>query len=234
MIDWHSHILPQMDDGSRNTEESIALLRLLLEQGIKTVIATPHFYADTESVESFLQRRTAALENVSRHLFEGAPEIIAGAEVKYYPGISRMSGLERLTLSGTNLLLLEMPFSKWTEYTVRELTQLSGNTQITFILAHIERYLSFQNAEIWNRLCESGVLMQVNSSFFTDFFTRKKALSLLRQQAIDFIGSDCHNLTSRPPNIGKAFEIISKKLGTDFTNRMNEYGRALLSFNKNQ
>ncbi|MBR7132404.1 MAG: capsular polysaccharide biosynthesis protein [Clostridia bacterium] len=218
-----------MDDGSRNTEECISLLRLLLEQGVKTVIATPHFYADNESVDGFLQRRTVALESVKSNLFEGAPKIIAGAEVKYYPGISRMPELERLTLSGTDLLLLEMPFSKWTEYTVRELTQLSCNTNITFILAHIERYLGFQNPEIWSRLYESGILMQVNASFFNDFFTRKKALSLLKRQAINFIGSDCHNLTSRPPNIGKAFEIISKKLGTDFINQMNEYGYSLLS-----
>ena len=57
MIDWHSHILPKIDDGSRSLEETLELLKMLKSQGINTVIATPHFYADDESVESFLSRR---------------------------------------------------------------------------------------------------------------------------------------------------------------------------------
>ena len=62
MIDWHSHILPGMDDGSRNVTESIALLNMQTSQGIRTVIATPHFYANDESVETFLERRRNAYE----------------------------------------------------------------------------------------------------------------------------------------------------------------------------
>ena len=53
MIDWHSHVLPALDDGSRSVDESLALLKMLSEQGVDTVIATPHFYADRESLSSF-------------------------------------------------------------------------------------------------------------------------------------------------------------------------------------
>ena len=61
MIDWHSHILPELDDGSRSVAESIYLINMQKAQGVGTVIATPHFYADDESVESFLERRERRL-----------------------------------------------------------------------------------------------------------------------------------------------------------------------------
>ena len=56
MIDFHSHILPAMDDGSKNIEESLQMLRMLQEQGVERVIATPHFYADENPPDVFLRR----------------------------------------------------------------------------------------------------------------------------------------------------------------------------------
>lgn len=229
MIDWHSHILPQMDDGSRDTAESISLLKMLVEQGVDTVVATPHFYANDESVDDFLKRREISLNNLKEELFEDAPKILCGAEVKYYSGISRMSELEKLAVENSGLLLLEMPFSRWTEYTVRELVELSGHTDLTVVLAHIERYLSFQSRDVWERLYDSEILMQANATFFTKITTRRKALSLLKNDMIHFIGSDCHNLSARPPFIGKAFEIIKDKLGDDFIKQINEYGYSILA-----
>ena len=62
MIDWHSHILPGIDDGSRDVSESLALIEKLSEQGVDTVVATPHFYADDNSVDAFLEKRNKAYE----------------------------------------------------------------------------------------------------------------------------------------------------------------------------
>lgn len=232
MIDWHSHILPGVDDGSRDVAESLSLLNELSAQGVQTVIATPHFFANDETVETFLERRRKALDKLRGEPTEDAPNILLGAEVKYYQGISRMADLRELCIEGTKMLLLEMPFSKWTEYTVRELVELAGSRNITVILAHIERYMSFQGTAVWNRLYESGLLMQVNASFFTGVFSRRRAMSLLLDGGIHFIGSDCHNMTSRPPRIGKAFEIIENKLGSEYLSQMNEYGRSVLGLNK--
>ncbi len=96
MIDFHTHILPALDDGSRDVTESVAMMSMLAEQGIQTVVATPHFYANEHSVEHFLERRTAAYERLSAALPEGGPRLLCGAEVCYYPGISRLDGLQRL------------------------------------------------------------------------------------------------------------------------------------------
>ncbi len=228
MIDWHSHILPAVDDGSKDIKESLALLRLLANQGCDICIATPHFFANDETVDKFLERRQTAFESIQPVLFKKAPKIYLGAEVKYYNGISRMQDLEKLKIQNTKNLLLEMPFSKWTEYTLRELDELSRTKSFKIVLAHIERYLNFQNADTFERLLENGILMQANAGFFNGFSTRRKAVSMLGNSQIHFIGSDCHNTSSRQPQIGSAYKIIEKKLGTEFVNQFNEYGYSVL------
>lgn len=228
MIDWHSHILPGMDDGSKNTAESISLIGLQASQGVNTVVATPHFYANDESPESFLERRSESYRRLSSVLPDDSPEIVLGAEVRYYQGISRLSALRDLRIEGSRLLLLEMPVEKWTEYMIRELIELSGMSGIRVVLAHIDRYMGVQKTEDYFRLSENGILMQVNASSLASFATKRKAISLLDYDIVQFIGSDCHNMTSRPPKLDKAFEYIRKKLGEDYLRQMNEYGYSAL------
>lgn len=228
MIDWHSHILPGVDDGSRNVEQSLSMIGMLADQGVRTVVATPHFYANDESVDAFLERRGAAWELLQPRLPENAPQIILGAEVRYYQGISRMENLRDLRTEGTKLLLLEMPMAQWPEYAIRELTEISGKSGIKLVLAHIDRYFDLQKRSVWDSLYESGILMQVNADYFAGWMTRGKAISLLKAGGIHFVGSDCHNTTTRAPRIGQAFGTVRKKLGDEFVNQMNGYGYAAL------
>ncbi|MBP3918779.1 MAG: capsular polysaccharide biosynthesis protein [Clostridia bacterium] len=230
MIDWHSHILPGMDDGSRNVTESVALLNMQAAQGIRVAIATPHFYADNESVETFLDRRRSAYEALQSAWNDLRVKILLGAEVRYYPGISRMEKeeLKHLRIEGSRVLLLEMPFQRWTDYMIRELIALSSISTLQIVLAHIERYLDQQEHGTWERLEECGILKQVNASFFISLASRRKALALLKKGSVQFVGSDCHNLTARPPRIGEAFAVIQKKLGNEFVSQMQEYGYSVL------
>lgn len=228
MIDWHSHILPKVDDGSRDVEESKGLLELLAEQGVTTVVATPHFIADNESVSKFIERRNAAYENLKNIEVVDKPKIFLGAEVEYYSGISRLQELRHLCIEKTGLLLLEMPIATWTEYTVKELIEIATTKNVVLILAHIERALKLQSPKTMQRLIQAGILMQVNASFFTDVRTKRKALRLLKKGDIQLVGSDCHSLDERPPEIGKAYEIIRRKFGEDFVNHFNEYGNSVL------
>ena len=217
-----------MDDGSQNTAESISLIEALASQGVSTVIATPHFYANDESVESFLERRVESFETLKTEIADDSPCIVLGAEVRYYQGISRLPDLKELRIGESKLLLLEMPVAKWTEYMIRELIELSGMSGIRLVLAHIDRYVGLQKYNDWIRLRENGVLMQVNASFFNSIVTKRKAISFLQDDIIQFIGSDCHNMTTRAPHIGKAFEVIRKKLGDDYLSQMTEYGYSML------
>ena len=229
MIDWHSHILPEMDDGSRSIDESLALLRLLSEQGVDKVVATPHFYANDESVGNFIARRQKAYEALCAEHFESLPDILLGAEVRYYMGIGRLPDLNKLCIQNSKLLLLEMPTEKWSDYTIRELTDISNTRNVKLVLAHIERYLPMQSSKAWNKLQQAGIMMQVNASFFAEPATKRKALSLLRKGCIHMIGSDCHNVKHRPPRLGSAFEIIRKKFGDEIIDQLNKSGRSLLT-----
>ncbi len=231
MIDFHSHILPSIDDGSKSIEESIELLKLLKLQGVNTVVATPHFYAERETVTQFLERRNKAYGELKTFLTEDMPNVLLGAEVKFYEGISHLEHLEQLYIEKSDLLLLEMPFSKWSEYTVKELMRFLclGNTRV--ILAHIERYLPFQKDEVLHSLIENGAIMQANASFFIRLTTRKKAMRLLNERFIHILGSDCHNLTDRAPKMDKALERISKETDDIFIEQMKDFSKSLFREN---
>ena len=228
MIDWHCHLLPQIDDGSKDVEQSLEILASLSEQNIDTVIATPHFFVNDESPDSFFERRSEAYEKLKERLTSSSPEILLGAEVRYYPGISRLTDLQKFSIGNSKLLLLEMPMSKWTQYTAQEVIEISSQRNIKVILAHIERYLHMQNASVINSLYSQDIMMQINSSFLTGMFSRKKALSMLGEGIVQFIGSDCHNTTSRPPKIKGAYDTVEKYFGEDFVAKINDFGYAQL------
>lgn len=228
MIDWHSHILPNMDDGSKSVQESIALLESLAAQGVDTVVATPHFYANDERVSSFVERRQIAREKLCDFAPKCSVNVLMGAEVSYYSGVSRLDDLRLLKFQDSKILLLEMPMSKWSNYAISELIEISSSGEFTVLIAHIDRYMEFQSTKTLEYLLESGILMQANASFFNDFFKKHKALKLLGEGFIHVIGSDCHNIKSRPPKIGSAYEIIQKKFGNHYVNSINDFGKQLL------
>ena len=128
IVDFHSHILPAMDDGSRTPQESIAMLEMEKEQGIDRVLATPHFDARVDIPEAFLRRRAEAktiLDNAVSYC-PGLPAVTLGAEVRYFPGMSHCDVLEGLTIEGTKTILIEMPFTPWESSHYRELEGLRG------------------------------------------------------------------------------------------------------------
>ena len=226
MIDFHTHLLPRMDDGSKSVEESMTMLESLRAQGVRKVIATPHFYANDESVDRFIARRDAAYSMLKEE-WKDIPEIILGAEVRYYDGISRLPDLKKLRVENSRLLLLEMPFASWTEYSIREIIDIAVQGKIIPVLAHIDRYLPMLKKSVLPRLLDSGVLIQANTSFFDGRFSRYKALNMVKTNQIHFIGSDCHNLTDRIPDTSKAFDRIRKKFGDAFTAEYIDYENEL-------
>lgn len=229
MTDFHSHLLPEIDDGSRNVKESLAMLDLLSQQSIHRVVATPHFYANDESVSEFLSRRQESYEKLSQYVTDEMPEIVQGAEVRYYEGISRMKDLKSLCVQGTRLLLLEMPERRWSDYTLRELSDIASDGRIHLVLAHIERCMNFQNKSTFYGLLQNDVLFQVNASYVNGFFSQRKAMKLLKRCEIHFIGSDCHNMTERAPDIGRAYKTIGNKLGSEFLAEFNNFTEEIFS-----
>lgn len=215
MIDFHSHILPGIDDGSRNLETTQAMLEEMQRQGVRAVVATPHFIGTQDFPDHFLEKRKAALE-LTAALQGDYPKIIPGAEVEYFYGMGASGVLDKLQLGDSGLLLIEMPFSPWSKRMVQEICDLQADTGLTPVLAHIDRYRRRdQILPYIDTLLEAGVLFQCNSAAFFTFSSRRWALKLLKKGHIHFLGTDTHNLAGRPPNLPQAMAIIEKKLGKE-------------------
>ena len=225
MIDLHSHVLPCMDDGSSSVEESLQLLSLLQGQGVDTVVATPHFYARRVAPEGFLERRSKAACRLRTYLSSTFPRVLLGAEVLYYPGISRTEKLDQLTLGTSSLLLLEMPVHPWDASMVQEVFSLSENAHLTVVLAHIDRYLLSQKPTVWEDLHRHGVKFQVNAEALLHWRMRRCLLRMLQEEKVQFIASDCHNLVQRPPKLDLAYQVISKKLGPEMLDWLDAVSR---------
>lgn len=226
MIDAHSHILPGIDDGSRSVEESIQMLRAEAEQGVQRVIATPHFYAHSDTPERFLNRRaeSEAILRQEMRKHDGLPKLSIGAEVYFFHGISESELINRLTIDKKSCILIEMTEAPWRESVYAELEGISKKQGLIPIIAHIDRYISrFRTHSIPERLAELPVLVQANASFFLRPWTAPLAMRMLRNDQIQLIGSDCHNLSDRKPNLGAARAAIEKKLGIEVLQRLELY-----------
>ncbi len=213
ICDIHSHILPGIDDGCRTVEESVRVLRGCYEQGIHQVCLTPHYYP-VEPASEFLARRDAAAQVLFERLKlveQPVPEIVLGAEVAYRPGLCHQEDLDALCIGKSRYMLLEMPFGKWGDEVVRTVRSICSVRSIVPILAHIERYIPMQEKKILMQVLEQGVLVQMNAECLLHPFTRGKARRMLDSGMVKLLGSDCHNMTTRPPTITQAVEYLEDK-----------------------
>lgn len=228
ITDFHTHVLPHMDDGSKSTDMTLEMLRRAADSGIERVVATPHFYGRHESVDHFLSRRSAAFERLSREDWTGLPALYTGAEVAYYTGITQKRNLEKLCIAGTNYMLLELPFREFNGELMDEVTTLALDRGFTLILAHLERYLYFDRDDWIDRMLELPLVAQFNAEALLSWRMRRKILPLLEEGQC-LLGSDCHNLASRPPNLMKGRAVLRRKLGEDFLNRVDTLSAEILS-----
>lgn len=211
MIDFHTHILPNMDDGAKDVSTSLELLNSLEKQNVKLVYLTSHFYPRRESIEDFLQRRSESFKLLN---YKGNLTLKLGCEVHYYNGISQSDNLDKLCLEDTNILLLELPFETIiNDMMIREIISLS-NRGFRVMLAHIERYNVDEEKILY--LKRNGVLIQSNCEFVIGGLFDHKGIKWLKRGYIDVIGTDCHNLDSRKPNYSEAINVIKDKISAEF------------------
>lgn len=224
IFDLHSHILPAMDDGSKDVDTSLGMLRRMAEMGVTTVCATSHFYAEQNDTATYCRRRSHALEVLRQSIGEDStlPRILPAAEVAYFSHMEEHH-LERLCIENTRTLMLEMPFSEWTEHQVETVTTLSLDQKFQVVLVHPERFcFSKGNRSKLERLARLPIGLQVNAKSLKDWTTRRLTLELLQLTDLPLLGSDCHNLTTRQPNLKDGRAVIQRKLGADYLQQMDE------------
>lgn len=214
MIDFHSHILPGMDDGAEDVDTSLQMLYQSYLQGVDCIVATSHFYADEEFPQGFLSRREAALANLRQAMqqkFNVYPEILLGAEVLYFPGISEAEEIQQLQIAQTHCILIEPPMIRWTDSMLDDILNMGERFGCVPVIAHVDRYMNMlRDKTLIDRVRERDMLVQVNASYFLNSATVRDALRNLKLGKLDFIGSDCHNLSNRAPNLGAAQRVAAK------------------------
>ncbi len=223
VIDFHTHILPGMDDGSKSPEMSLEMLRAEAEQGIECAILTPHFYARTESPQSFLKRREKCAELLKNSLKDEIyPRLVLGAEVHYFDGMSDSECLSELTVEGTRCILIELPMGRWSQRMWQEIGGIYPKRKILPVIAHLDRYVTPFNAyRIFDEISRLPVKIQVNAGAFMRIGIKNKMLRLLDKGMVHFIGSDCHGNNLRKPNLGSALKIIERRLGAEVIQYIN-------------
>ncbi len=215
VIDFHSHVLPSIDDGSSSTEMSVEMLKATYEQKIRKIVATPHFYPERMNLSSFLERRRDAVRKLLPYYNkEEMPTVYVGAEVAYYPSIGDGEIIRKLCIQGTDTILIEMPFTRWSNYDIDNILRLKREQDLNVVIAHIERYMDWQKKDTLPYLVENGIRIQSNGEFFLS--SKREAMKLLEKGYIHILGSDMHNTTTRKQTLLEAREEIKKRLGEEY------------------
>ncbi len=239
VIDIHSHILPKMDDGSSSSAMSIEMLTRAARQGVTHMVATPHFYPQQNSPTHFLSRRAKCRTRLEAAIDEAysarslpadvtLPKLFFGAEVAFFPGISNIEDLDRLCILGTDVMLLEMPFCAWSSRTLDEVENISRRG-ISIIIAHLERFYRYQtDKHIIPALTDMPVTIQANAEGLLSWTKRRRILKMFDDGTAQLLGSDCHNLDSRRPNLGDGRAVLKQKLGPEILEDIDRTAAALL------
>ena len=217
MIDTHLHILPGVDDGPETMDETIALARVLVQEGVRVAISTPHYN------DQYPQRSAAEIwdraNQVQRALnYYGIPlRICPGHEALIKPGLVEDIQKGRVaTLNGSRYLLLELWTRAWLPETERVIFELRA-AGIIPILAHPERYLHIQqHPDRLASLLQQGVLAQLTANSLIGFWGKtiqRSAETLLKKKLIHCIATDSHGLRKRPPALGESLKRAERLLG---------------------
>ena len=203
-----------MDDGAKDVETSIRIIRELKKQGVSKVVATPHFYSHREDIELFIKRRKVAYESLEQHWEENMPAMLFGAEVYLERGISELEHLHDLCITDSNYILLEFPYDKMKDWMIEEINNITYKFEVTPILAHIDRYLDlFEKSDYDKIFEETECIYQINNTALMSRNSLKFVLKLIKKDFPILFGSDTHDMGKYSPNFNSNIKILRAKLG---------------------
>ena len=229
MVDIHSHIIADIDDGSKDIEMTINMLKKAELSGTTDIIATPHFMRGRFEVEyNEVLKKVDELRELSRKNNIDI-NIYAGQEVYYSKNILEYYNDKLIgTINNTKYMLIELPI---VEFNIDEVINVIYELQIrgiTPIIAHPERYKQFiKKPSMINTLAKEGMLFQLNAGSITGSFgkeVKKTANKYLENNIYSFMGSDAHRDRGRDTNIKEALNILERSQRKEFINN----GRLML------
>lgn len=216
MIDIHHHCLPDVDDGPREWDEAVAMCRMAADEGIETIVATPHVLRGRWRTAPIaeLEARIATL----REKVGDKPRLLLGSEYFFAHDVAEVlkAGNAIVPLAGSRYILIELASNNVPPLIEQPLyrMQLEGWTPI---IAHPERNLVFQSKpEMLASLIELGARMQITAGSLTGEFgntARRAAESWVAAGLVHFVATDAHNITKRPPRVQAAIAAVKSIAG---------------------
>lgn len=224
IVDIHNHILPGVDDGARSIKEAADMCALAVEEGIRTIVATPHYHLGMQAAGN--ERRDHALQLLEEEIeIRGLKlQIYRGNEIYYsVQAVEDLRAGKARTMGSSQYVLTE--FSPGAEYSyIRQgLSNLIQNGYFP-VVAHVERYkaVACEKSRIYE-LLELGSYLQINVSGIMGMSGRKIKVfcnEMLGEELVHFVATDAHDLKSRAPRIRKCADYIIKKYGAAYAKRL--------------
>lgn len=220
VIDLHTHILPETDDGSGSMKESISMVLSARRDGIRTIVATPHnLNGIYDTPKECIEKKIADLQS-SLDKYQIPVNIVIGQENALCSGIAEaVASGDAVTLGDSGrYLLVELPFQGLPKGYEDLLFQLSIKG-ITPVIAHPERNQEIRgNMKILEELVENGSLVQVTARSITGELgseIKKSVTTMLRHNLVHVIASDSHSFEQRPPVLSPAVAEAARILGNE-------------------
>ena len=224
MVDVHCHILPGIDDGSQNLEETKAMLKMAYDEGIRTIIATPHHHETRgKCTLEELNDRLAVTRELARQLADDFT-IEPGMEVYFSQDVLDEFGKGILQPMGnSNYMLIEFSPAADYGYIKQALQQIQMQGYMP-ILAHVERYRCLvDKPALVEHLVDMGVSIQVNATSVTGgagWKVKRFIKKLMAYELVHLVGTDAHNTNSRKPEMQESALYVTKKFGEAYANRI--------------
>ncbi len=218
MIDIHSHILPHIDDGAKSFQESIAMAKLAVADGVEIMVATPHLNEkmyDPETIISRAEHLQYLLEKQSIPL-----TIMTGADVNV---VFKPEQVRDFTINDTEYILIEFPHSRLLN-NARDIVQSFVREGMKPIITHPERNPSItDNPELLLDLLGENIYVQVTSGSVTGEFGRKIkscANYLLKKGVVDVLASDSHSSSWRKPGLSEGLKAAAEIIGDEAAQKL--------------
>ncbi|HZW48812.1 MAG TPA: CpsB/CapC family capsule biosynthesis tyrosine phosphatase [Bacillota bacterium] len=188
-VDFHAHLLPGVDHGSKDLDTSLKQLQAAKKAGVVTVVTTPHFYSWRQDLTTFLPLREKAFDLMQGYARQVNMQLISAAEVTLSMDLAKLVGLEQLCVGTTNYILIEMPLENWGTWVYDALELIISRRNLRPIIAHVDRY----PVKSVLRLLELDVLAQVNAEAFQSIWSGQVYQKWIKAGMVHLLGSDVHD-----------------------------------------
>ena len=221
LVDFHSHILPGIDDGTKNVEESVQILDMMSKTGVDVVYCTPHFYPHKQSAEDFIRARQQAYGRLVTHLKPNHPKLKMGAEVLMSRSMLTRDVLEKLKLEGTDFVLLEMPYIHFSQNIYDGVNDIADMSGVKVLIAHLERYLVANTEdEVAELMAGENVLGQINCTSLRKMSERRRCMNFIKNGCVQALGTDYHRIERGYALMDEGVSILKRKLPRELFERL--------------